>query len=49
MLKQSAAKTADKPQAQKRKTAKPQMVSPKDRKQLAHHAPVRRAASKARG
>jgi hypothetical protein len=48
MPKQPASKTADKRQAQKRKTRKPQMVSPKDRKQLAHNAPVRRAASKAR-
>jgi hypothetical protein len=34
---------------QRRKTANPQKVAPKKRKQLAHNAPVRRAASKARG
>jgi hypothetical protein len=49
MLKQRAPKTADNQPPQKRKTAKPQMASPKARKQLAHNAPVRRAASKARG
>jgi hypothetical protein len=48
MPKQPASKTADNKPAQKQKTAKPQMVSPKERKQLAHNAPVRPAASKAR-
>jgi hypothetical protein len=48
MPKPPALKTADKQQAKKRKTSKPQKVSPKERKQLAHNAPVRRAASKAR-
>ena len=36
MPKQPASKTADNQPAQKRKTAKPQMVSQKERKQLAH-------------
>jgi hypothetical protein len=32
-----------------RETSRPENVSKKQIKQLAHHAPVRRAASKARG
>jgi hypothetical protein len=48
MPKQPASKTASTQPTQKRKTVKPQIVSPKERKQLAHNAPVRRAASKAR-
>jgi hypothetical protein len=48
MPKPSSSKMAEKQSTQKRKPAKPEMVSPKARKQLAHNAPVRRAASKAR-
>ena len=48
MPRQSISKTAEKQPAQKRTPMKPLMVSQKERKQLAHPAPVRRAASKAR-
>jgi len=37
------------PSIPNRDTSRPENVSAKQRKQLAHHAPVRRAASKARG
>lgn len=49
MPKRAASKKAGNQSPKKRETAKPQIVSPKERKQLAHNAPVRRAASKARG
>jgi hypothetical protein len=48
MPKQPAPKTAATQPDHKPKTAKRQIFSPKERKQLAHNAPVRRAASKAR-